>query len=114
MVYQAPLTGTLLLASILIRSLLLLLAIKINFFIESPTITGYQDQLFHPASEYGSYYGTRYEALFVAPFTGNYNFRCSADNQCMMYLSTDETEANRQVIIDFRTGYATSFFTFTS
>jgi len=59
-------------------------------------------------------YGTRYEALFVAPFTGNYNFRCSADNQCMMYLSTDETEANRQVIIDFRTGYATSFFTFTS
>jgi len=88
--------------------------VGINTYPESPTITGYQDQLFHPAYNYGSYYGTRYEALFVAPFTGNYNFRCSADNQCMMYLSTDETEANRQVIIDFRTGYATSFFTFTS
>ena len=81
---------------------------------ESPTVSGYLDQLFHPGLSYGSVYASRYEALFVAPATGSYNFRCAADDYCMLSLSTDETEANKQVVVDFsETGLATAFFDFT-
>jgi len=86
--------------------------VGISSYPESPYAIGHQDQLFYPSHEYGSYYGMRFEALFVAPFTGNYNFRIACDDICMMYLSTDATETNKQIIVDFRSGQTSSFLTF--
>jgi hypothetical protein len=45
-------------------------------------------------------YGSALYGLFVAPVTGNYSFALSADDQTQMYISTDETPANRVLMAD--------------
>jgi hypothetical protein len=43
-------------------------------------------------------YGQRCRALITAPTTGNYVFWIASDDASTLYLSTDETPANKQAI----------------
>lgn len=45
-------------------------------------------------------YGSALYGLFVPPVTGNYSFGLSADDQTQMYISTDESPANRVLVAD--------------
>ncbi|MHB8521670.1 MAG: PA14 domain-containing protein [Limisphaerales bacterium] len=46
----------------------------------------------------GFNYGQRLSGLLVPPVTGNYLFYISSDDQSVLFLSTDDTPANRQLI----------------
>jgi xyloglucan-specific exo-beta-1,4-glucanase len=43
-------------------------------------------------------YGTRLRALVVPPVSGAYTFWIASDDQSLLYLSTDATPANKQII----------------
>jgi signal transduction histidine kinase len=45
-------------------------------------------------------YGSALYGLFVPPVTGNYSFGLSADDQTQLYISTDESPANRVLVAD--------------
>jgi hypothetical protein len=56
----------------------------------------------------GDNYNSRHFAWFVAPFTGNYVFFLAADDQANLYLSTDDTPANKKLIAQ-ETGWSNEY-----
>ena len=54
---------------------------------------------FESASNVKENYCIRMQALFVPPATGSYVFGAEVDDMANVYLSTDETEANKVQII---------------
>ncbi len=56
------------------------------------------EPLFEAPSQFGDNYGTRMRALVTAPATGNYVFWIATDDQGYLYLSTDETPAQKRLI----------------
>jgi len=48
----------------------------------------------------GSTYGARVEALLEAPTTGDYTFYFASDDYGELWMSTDETEANKSMIAE--------------
>src|SRR5262249_44124557 len=48
-------------------------------------------------------YGQRIHGYLIPPITGNYTFWLSGDDQCQLYLSTNEQPENRQLIASVNT-----------
>src|SRR5262249_16961926 len=64
----------------------------------NPTSTNIVTDFFEAPSEFDDNYGQRIVGFLVPPVTGNYTFWISSDDQSLLYLSTDENPANKQVI----------------
>ncbi|HOW66034.1 MAG TPA: lamin tail domain-containing protein [Candidatus Paceibacterota bacterium] len=54
--------------------------------------------LFETPSNWGDNYGTRIRGYVVAPANGAYTFWISGDDQCELYLSTDEWAAGKTLV----------------
>ncbi|RZK98927.1 MAG: T9SS type A sorting domain-containing protein, partial [Hymenobacter sp.] len=46
----------------------------------------------------GDYYGARIRGYLCPPTDGSYVFQIAGDDMCQLYLSTDDTEANKTLI----------------
>uniref|UniRef100_A0A7M6DPA1 Uncharacterized protein n=1 Tax=Clytia hemisphaerica TaxID=252671 RepID=A0A7M6DPA1_9CNID len=64
----------------------------------SPTRTGRIDNL-DLTKNIGGNYAARLQTYFVAPQSGNFDFVASCDDECEVFLSTDDKESNKQKII---------------
>ena len=64
----------------------------------NPTSTNIVTDFFEAPSGFDDNYGQRMAGFLVPPVTGDYLFWISSDDQSLLYLSTDETPANKQVI----------------
>lgn len=64
---------------------------------DSPTFSEEID-LFETTQNYGDDYGQRIRGYILPPVTGAYTFWISSDNQSELWLSTDETPGNAQLI----------------
>lgn len=60
------------------------------------TLTG----MFETPSDRADYYGSRVTGLITAPQTGNYTFWIAVDDWAELFLSTDETPANKKRIAE--------------
>ena len=67
-------------------------------FPDSPTKTGRVDHL-DVTRNIGTAYALRIQSYFIAPQSGLYKFVAACDDQCKIYLSTDDKEANKKEII---------------
>lgn len=56
-------------------------------------------------AEHGDNYGGRLSGYIVAPETGNYRFYIAGDDTSELYLSTDESPANKVMIANLVTGW---------
>ena len=56
-------------------------------------------------AEHGDNYGGRLSGYIVAPETGNYTFYIAGDDNFELYLSTDESPANKVMIANLATGW---------
>lgn len=65
---------------------------------DSPTKTGHVDHLDISRNVRNSY-ALRIQAYFIAPQSGVYEFVAACDDQCKIFLSTDDKEANKKEII---------------
>ena len=63
----------------------------------SPTETGYVTDFEAPSDVYENY-GQRLRGYLTPPVTGNYTFWIATDDGGALYLSTDDTVANRREI----------------
>ncbi len=63
----------------------------------APSSTAIIDS-FERTGSAGTSYGERMRGLFVAPVTGSYTFWLAADDTGELYLSTDDTPLNKQLI----------------
>ncbi|MGC8990306.1 MAG: lamin tail domain-containing protein, partial [Verrucomicrobiia bacterium] len=73
----------------------------------NPSFDGLLTDYFESPSNVYDYYGQRLRALITAPATGNYTFWISSDDAGQLFLSTDESPANR-VLIAQVTGWTPS------
>jgi hypothetical protein len=64
----------------------------------SPTTEAVLTTSFDCPVDFMENYGTRCRALIVPPTTGAYTFWIASDDQSVLYLSTDATAANKQLI----------------
>ncbi len=64
----------------------------------SPTATGYVTEFFEAPTDVLDNYGQRLRGYIVAPVTGNYTFWIASDDGGQLWLSTDDTPANRRQI----------------
>ncbi len=64
----------------------------------SPTSTNYVTDFFEAPINAADYYGQRIRGFVIPPQTGNYVFWISSDDDGSLYLSTDESPANKQLI----------------
>ena len=69
--------------------------------VSSPDFVGHQDDFFTSGTSWIEGYGMRFEALFVAPATGEYKFRIFCDDICMFNMG--ESAETKTTIIDYRT-----------
>ncbi len=67
-------------------------------FPNSPDQTGYLTSYFEAPTDVGDYYGQRCRALLTAPTTGNYTFWIASDDASTLFLSTNESPANKAPI----------------
>ena len=70
-----------------------------NDFPSNPSVTGTLIN-FDSARDIKDHFCVRMQALFVPPSTGDYIFEALMDDIGKVYLSRDETEANKQEIIN--------------
>ena len=66
-----------------------------SFFPDSPTIRELATNLFENPSNYGDNYGDRYRGLLMPPTTGWYVFWVQGQNAAQLFLSPDESPANK-------------------
>jgi hypothetical protein len=66
-----------------------------SFFPDSPTIRELATNLFENPSNYGDNYGDRYRGLLMPPVTGWYVFWVQGQNAAQLFLSPDESPANK-------------------
>ena len=66
---------------------------------DSPDYSGYIDNLDTARSIADSYF-IRLQAYFVAPQCGDYVFYVQSDGTGQLYLSTDDNEANKELIVE--------------
>jgi hypothetical protein len=67
-------------------------------FPDSPTSRNIVTDYFEAPTDIMDYYGQRMRALILPPTTGSYTFWIASDDASGLYLSMDETPANRQAI----------------
>jgi ELWxxDGT repeat protein len=67
-------------------------------FSTQPTGTARSFSSFETSQFYANNYASRMRAWVCVPQSGNYTFWISSDDQSELYLSTDESEANKQLI----------------
>src|SRR5207247_7179735 len=63
----------------------------------SPDVTVYNPSAFeylHPDADSHEGYGAQIIGMYIAPTTGSYQFGAAADDNCILYLSTDSDPAN--------------------
>ncbi|MFO1514339.1 MAG: PA14 domain-containing protein, partial [Verrucomicrobiota bacterium] len=65
---------------------------------DNPTSTNFVTDFFEAPINTADYYGQRMRGFVIAPATGSYIFWISSDDDGSLYLSTDETPANKQLI----------------
>lgn len=70
-------------------------------FPDSPGEYGIVDNL-DSHWDIGDQYGARFWSLFKPPETGTYQFQVAGDDECRLYLSTDELASNKVQIVDFK------------
>eukprot|EP00111_Clytia_hemisphaerica_P006307 TCONS_00018257-protein len=68
---------------------------------QAPDFVGHQDDFFTASGSWTEGYGMRFEAIFVAPSTGDYKFRIYCDDICMFNMGT--SPQTKTTIIDYRT-----------
>ena len=64
----------------------------------SPTVEEILTNYFETAVNWNDNYGTRVRGLITPPITGNYIFWISSDDNSQLFLSTDDTPANKRLI----------------
>lgn len=64
-----------------------------------PDLTGIVTGFFETPSEFDDGYGERVRGLIVPPLTGTYVFWAAADDQGLVYLSSDESPYNKVPIV---------------
>lgn len=69
-------------------------AIPLNI---TPALSG-QLTSFEAPTNFGKYYGQRLRGYLCAPITGTYIFYIAGDDNCELYLSTDDNPANKKRI----------------
>src|SRR5262245_54928299 len=67
-------------------------------FPNNPSSAGLITDFFETPIDSDDNYGQRVRALITAPTTGSYTFWISSDDTSVLYLSTDETPANKAQI----------------
>ena len=67
-------------------------------FPASPSFDGLVTNYFETPSDSYDGYGQRLQALITAPQTGNYRFWIASDDASQLFVSTDATPANRQLV----------------
>ncbi len=72
----------------------------------NPSLTG-QLTIFEAPQNFANNYGQRISGYVCPPLTGNYIFWIASDNNSELWLSTDETTANKQKIASV-SGYTSS------
>ncbi|XP_057310785.1 uncharacterized protein LOC130648727 [Hydractinia symbiolongicarpus] len=77
-------------------------------FPDSPTEFGIVDNLDSHWS-IADQYGARFWSLFKPPQTGTYHFQVAGDNECRLYLSTDELASHKVQIVYFN-GFVNRYF----
>lgn len=65
---------------------------------DSPSFDEVLNELFETPSNAYEQYGQRLRALITAPETGDYRFWIASDDGGQLFVSTDETPANRQLV----------------
>ena len=66
-----------------------------NVFPPAPDLTEVATNLFENPSNYGDNYGDRFRGLLVPPVTGSYVFWVQGQSSAILYLSPDESPANK-------------------
>jgi glucose/arabinose dehydrogenase len=66
-------------------------------FPQSPTTVEVLDN-FEAPTDVGNDYGQRLRGLITAPVTGNYTFWIASDDNSELFVSSDESPANKQVV----------------
>ncbi|HON07026.1 MAG TPA: lamin tail domain-containing protein, partial [Verrucomicrobiota bacterium] len=64
----------------------------------SPTVEEILTNYFETPINWSDNYGTRVRGLIIPPMTGNYIFWISSDDNSQLFLSTDDTPANKRLI----------------
>ena len=67
-------------------------------FPASPSFDGLLTNYFETPTDVYDSYGQRLQALITAPQTGNYTFWIASDDASQLFVSTDATPANRQLV----------------
>lgn len=76
-------------------------------FPSNPTEKTYLTDYFEAPTNWNDNYGTRIRGFVHPPETGNYIFWIAGDDHCELWLSTDDKQANKQVIA-WHEGYTAS------
>jgi hypothetical protein len=66
-----------------------------NVFPPAPDLTTVETNLFETPSNYENNFGQRYRGLLVPPVTGEYVFWVQGQSSAILYLSPDESPANK-------------------
>lgn len=67
-------------------------------FPDNPSFDGVLTDFFEAPANTADQYGQRLQALITAPTTGNYDFWIASDDGGQLFLSTDETPANKTLV----------------
>ncbi|MCX6903379.1 MAG: PA14 domain-containing protein, partial [Verrucomicrobia bacterium] len=67
-------------------------------FPNSPSLTNVLTDYFDAPHDWADLYGTRLRAFLLPPASGNYTFWVASDDNSVLFLSTDETPANKMQI----------------
>lgn len=86
-----------------------------NVFPPAPDLTEVATNLFENPSNYGDNYGDRYRGLLVPPVTGSYVFWVQGQSSAILYLSPDESPANKVTLgYNLQSALARSWYVFPS
>lgn len=67
-------------------------------FPSSPALEDLLTNYFEAPTDWNDNYGTRVRGLIIPPVTGNYIFWIASDDNGQLFLSTDDTPANKRLI----------------
>ena len=78
-------------------------------FPSAPTVSHHMPLFASPINR-GDQFGTRVRGYVVAPETGDYTFWIAGDEQAQLFLSNDESAANKRLIASVPAGQTTAQF----
>jgi len=86
-----------------------------NVFPPAPDLVAVETNLFETPSNYDNNYGQRYRGLLTPPVTGEYVFWVQAQNSGILYISEDESAANKGgIAYNLTSALARSWYVFST